>query len=68
MLASDAIPELAEPQFLQDVLAEMLIFETQRKAQERLPGNHFGKKNRCKQASEICIEFLRRILGPREIR
>ena len=59
MLESDAIPEPAEPRFLQDVPSEMLIFETQRKAQERLPGSHFGKKNRYEQASEIYIEFLR---------
>ena len=56
-LECDAITKAAKLRFLQDVLSEMLIFESLRSSQERVSGDHFGEENRSKQPSKIDIEF-----------
>ena len=56
-LECDAITKTAKLRFLQNVLSEMLIFESLRSSQERVSGDHFGEENRFERPSKIDIEF-----------
>ena len=55
-LECDAITKAAKLRFLQDVLSQMLIFESLGSSQERVSGDDFGKENRSKRPSKIDIE------------
>ena len=55
-LECDAITKAAKLRFLQDVISEMLIFESLRSSQERVSGDHFGEEDRSQRPSKIHIE------------
>ena len=57
MLEVAAITEPVEPRFFEDVLSEMLIFESPKRGQETLPGHHFREKNRSGEPLKTFIKF-----------